>query len=88
MTLPLDTTALTYEVRPPRVSKVAAIEVNDALDTHWHRSFACPSDEVLTFELACQPALDDGECRVEWWQNKSNPETGMASVERYEAVAS
>ena len=81
-TLPLDTRALTYDSRPPRVSKVAAVEVSNAVDTHWSRSFACASDEILTFELACLPTLDDGDCRVEWWQNKSNPLTGMHQPNR------
>ena len=76
-TLPLDTQALTYDTRPPRVSKVTAVEVNRAVVTHWSRNFACASDEVLTFELACIPTLDDGDCRVEWWQNKKDPKTGM-----------
>lgn len=76
-TIPLDMRALTYKTRPPRVSKAAAVEANDAVGTHWSRSFACASDEVLTFELACLPTLDDGDCRVEWWQNKDNPQTGM-----------
>lgn len=76
-TLPLDTQTLTYNTRPPRMSKVAAVELSDAADTHWSRSFACASDEILTFEVACLPTLDDGQCRVEWWQTKSNPQTGM-----------
>jgi len=75
--LPLDTRALTYKTRPPRISKVAAVEVTGASDTHWYRGFACASDDVLTFELACEPTLDEGECRVEWWQNKSNPPTAV-----------
>ncbi|KAH9834556.1 uncharacterized protein C8Q71DRAFT_711052 [Rhodofomes roseus] len=79
-TIPLDARALTYKTRPPHVSKVAAVQMNGAVDTHWHRSFGCASDEVLTFELACQPTLDDGECRVEWWQNKSDPPTGKGSL--------
>ncbi|KZT01771.1 uncharacterized protein LAESUDRAFT_629066, partial [Laetiporus sulphureus 93-53] len=73
---PLDSTSLNYRNKPPRVSKIASVQIDSTSGGSWHRTFACKMDEVLSFEIACQPPVDKESCRVEWWQNKSHPASG------------
>lgn len=65
----LDTSTLSYATRPPRLPKIADIPFDDTEDIHWHRTFACPSESVLTFELTCSTSTGHS-CNVEWWQDK------------------
>ncbi|KAJ7792080.1 hypothetical protein B0H13DRAFT_1675804 [Mycena leptocephala] len=65
-TYPLDLTTLSYQSRPPHVSKVASIQLTQEV-TVWQRRFRCTSDGVLTFELASSE-LNQADFLVEWWQ--------------------
>ena len=73
-TIPLDSSTLSYNIRPPRVAKLGNIPVgNDTLT--WHRKFHCVTDEVLSFELGCLPLDESGGeagCSVEWVQIKDS----------------
>ncbi|EPT00052.1 hypothetical protein FOMPIDRAFT_1123387, partial [Fomitopsis schrenkii] len=66
-----------YKTQPPRVAKVASIRVDPRLNTTWHRNFGCTSDELLTFEMACQPGIEDADCHLEWWQTNQHPTSGQ-----------
>lgn len=76
-TIPLDRKTANYKTRPPRLAKVASIRVNPRLNTTWHRNFGCASDEVLTFEVACQPDIEGADCHLEWWQTNQHPTSGQ-----------
>lgn len=66
----LDTSSLSYEKRPRRVSKLADIGLHDTDNVHWRSGMlGCPSESVLTFELACSTSTGSG-CSLEWWQDK------------------
>ncbi|KAJ7753627.1 hypothetical protein DFH07DRAFT_744342 [Mycena maculata] len=54
---------------PQRVAKIEDIDISRGQDTMWQRGFACQSDEVLTFELACS-SISQGGCLLEWWQKR------------------
>ena len=71
-TIPLDTSALSYDTRPPRIAKLGNIALGNG-DVTWHRKFSCAMDEVLSFELSCLPLEESGgdsNCLVEWVQIK------------------
>lgn len=76
-TIPLDRKTSNYKTQPPRVAKVASIRVDPRLNTTWHRNFGCTSDELLTFEMACQPGIEDADCHLEWWQTNQHPTSGQ-----------
>ncbi|TFY55970.1 hypothetical protein EVJ58_g7916 [Rhodofomes roseus] len=57
-TIPINSDTLSYNTRPARISKVAALEMQST-DVRWHRSFHCSTDEYLAFELACTPSLGE-----------------------------
>lgn len=78
-TIPLDRKSTNYKTRPPRLAKVASIQVDPRLNTTWHRNFGCASDDVLTFEVACQPDIEDADCHLEWWQTNQHPTSGQRS---------
>jgi len=71
-TIPLDTSSLSYNTRPPRITKLGNIALGNGIVT-WHRKFNCAMDEVLSFELSCLPLVESGgdsNCFVEWVQIK------------------
>ncbi|KAJ7699279.1 hypothetical protein B0H17DRAFT_1196369 [Mycena rosella] len=72
-TYPLDLATLSYRTRPPRVAKLASVQLSRTEGTVWHRRFACAADDVLTFELECSQT-DGGDCLVEWWQKRGHVE--------------
>ncbi|KAJ7350011.1 hypothetical protein DFH08DRAFT_696414 [Mycena albidolilacea] len=55
-----------FQSRPPRFAKIEDIESTRS------RRFACKSDDVLSFELACSGIPGEGECSVEWWQKQGS----------------
>ncbi|PSR83172.1 hypothetical protein PHLCEN_2v377 [Hermanssonia centrifuga] len=69
-TYALDTRTLSYGTRPQRLQKLSDIPINPDDNVHWHRKFACPSESVLSFELACSTATGHS-CNLEWWQDKT-----------------
>ena len=69
-TYALDTSTLSYMTRPPRLPKLADIPFHPTEDIHWHRKFACRTESVLTFELACSTSTEH-RCNIEWWQDKA-----------------
>ena len=75
-TIPLDRKTTNYKTRPRRVAKVASIQFDPRFNTTWHRNLGCASDEVLTFEVACQPGIEDADCHLEWWQTNQHPTSG------------
>ena len=78
-TIPVGVGTISYATRPPRLSKVAVIEVSGAA-VQWHRRFHCSMNEVLSFEFACRPAVDGEECRVQWWQSPARHTPGAYSI--------
>ncbi|KAJ3552794.1 hypothetical protein NM688_g3967 [Phlebia brevispora] len=64
----LDSSTLSYATRPPRLPKLADIPLNALDNIHWHRTFVCPTESVLTFEFACSTSIGHS-CNLEWWQN-------------------
>lgn len=64
----IDTATLTYLTRPPRMQKLADIPFDANENIHWHRKFACPTESLLTFELACSASMGHS-CNIEWWQD-------------------
>ncbi|KAJ7459648.1 hypothetical protein B0H11DRAFT_1872745 [Mycena galericulata] len=69
----LDDTTLSYQSRPPRVSKVATIQLAQDVPTLWQQRFRCKSDGVLTFELECSPT-HKSNCLVDWRQRSGSVE--------------
>ncbi len=66
----LDTSSLSYAKRPRRVSKLAEIGLHEADNVQWHSGMLeCPSESVLTFELACSTSTGSS-CNLEWWQDR------------------
>ncbi|TFK62941.1 hypothetical protein BDN72DRAFT_848194 [Pluteus cervinus] len=61
---------LNFANRPPRGNKVANIILKNNLT--WTYSFPCTTDQVVTFEFAC-----NGECDVEWWQDRDVSRAGV-----------
>ncbi|KAJ6478585.1 hypothetical protein C8R47DRAFT_1138955 [Mycena vitilis] len=76
-TYPLDLATLTYRSRPPRVATMASIRLAPSAGTTWQHQFACATDEILTFELACSPTKEGSDCSVEWWQKFHASEPGV-----------
>ncbi|KAF8433676.1 hypothetical protein L210DRAFT_3649499 [Boletus edulis BED1] len=71
-TIPLDSSSLSYNTRPPRVVRQGVIPLGNGVVT-WHRKFSCATEEVLSFELSCLPSEESGGdpgCFVEWVQIK------------------
>ena len=71
-TIPLDTSSLSYNTRPPRIAKLGNIPLGNDIVT-WHRKFSCAMDEVLSFELSCLPLMESGgdsDCFLDWVQIK------------------
>ncbi|KAF7799948.1 hypothetical protein EIP86_011191 [Pleurotus ostreatoroseus] len=65
----LDTSLLSYAKRPRRLAKLADIGFHDMNDVRWNTMLACPSESVLTVELACSTATGSS-CNFEFWQDK------------------
>ncbi|KAJ7602358.1 hypothetical protein DFH06DRAFT_1397516 [Mycena polygramma] len=76
-TYPLDLATLTYRSSPPRVATMASIQLAPTAGTTWQHRFACATDEILTFELACSPTNEGSDCTVEWWQKFHASEPGV-----------
>ncbi|KAJ3557198.1 hypothetical protein NM688_g1600 [Phlebia brevispora] len=64
----LDTSTLSYVMRPPRLPKLTDIPLSAFNNTHWRRTFVCPTESVLTFEFACSTTTGHS-CDLEWWQD-------------------
>ena len=77
-----DTSKLSYATVPQRLPKLAEIPFHPTEDIRWHRKFVCPSESVLTFELACSTSTGH-PCNVEWWQDKAPKITQADACESY-----
>ncbi|KAI0258513.1 hypothetical protein BC834DRAFT_975090 [Gloeopeniophorella convolvens] len=76
-TYPIDGQSLSYSSRPPRVAKHADIHVASGQTTNFSRTSPCVWDELMAFELACSPDVQDNNCMLQWWQDKEDPTPGI-----------
>lgn len=80
-TVPIDTSTLSFNVRPPRVAKIDNIVPRkDGLD--WHRKLSCAMDDVLVFELGCSEDEPSGRCDMEWWQAHKETAPAVYMIQR------
>lgn len=91
--VPLNTRTLSYNTRPKQTSSLVQLRVNplenyDGL--HWWQSFPCKWDQLLIFELECYDegrlGDDEGNCRIEWWQDKKENELNPGETLRLACV--
>ncbi|KAJ7065981.1 hypothetical protein B0H15DRAFT_872526 [Mycena belliarum] len=74
-TYPLDAAVLSYQSRPPRETKIESIPLARGESTTCHHRFRCPSDSVVTFELALVcTEVNKNTCGLEWWQKVGSTE--------------
>jgi len=67
-----DLATLSYETRPPRQAELGTFQPS-VEGTAWQHRFACPTDTILTFELACS-STSESKCMLEWWQTRDTKE--------------
>ena len=66
---------LSYNSKPKRVAKIADLQASSNDEVHWHRKFACVTEEILTFELGCSEQVG-AQCHLDWWQSDNSSAPG------------
>lgn len=69
--------SISWGTAPVRRQHFATFKFGDDGAT-TSKEFRCPSGSFSTFEFTCM--RNQKECLVDFWQNKSKPQTGSSSV--------